>query len=461
MNELNLHDYQRAAVRHIIDNPAAGLFIGMGLGKTVITLTAVSTLMHDRFEIGRVLVIAPKRVAEVTWAEEWHKWEHLSGLSMSLVLGDEKKRLDALARPADIYVINREMVVWLVEQYQKDWPFDMVVIDELSSFKSAKAARFKALKRVRPRISRIVGLTGTPAPNSLLDLWPQMYLLDMGERLGKTITGYRVRYFVPNRTNGHIVFDYKIREGAAESIYGKIGDICLSMAAKDYLQLPPRTDYEVKVYMDETQKAEYLQFEKEQVMKLAEGGTVSAVNAAVLSGKLLQFANGAVYNDGDDGAWTPMHDKKLEALEEIVEVAAGEPVLVFYNYKHDLSRILARLRRFNPKTINSTSDVIKWNSGQILVLLAHPASAGHGLNLQAGGRTIVWFGLNWSLELYQQANARLDRQGQTKPVKVYHITTQGTIDTDVMRALAEKSAGQQGLIDAVKARLKKYITLWS
>lgn len=454
MNESNLHEYQKAAVQHIIDHPAAGLFLDMGLGKTVSTLTAVNQLMNVYLEVTKVLVIAPKRVAEDTWTTECEKWEHLHGLRVSRVLGTEKKRKAALKADADIYVINRENVVWLVAQLKGWWPFDMIVIDELSSFKSNTAARFKALRQVRPMTSRVVGLTGTPAPNGLIDLWPQMYLLDMGERLEKTITAYRAKYFRPGRTNGQVVFDYKPNTGSEEAIYKKISDICISMKADDYLDLPDMIEIPVEVSMNERQMKQYEKFEEEQVLKLQEEGDISAVNAAALSNKLLQYANGAIY-DAERNIHE-LHEAKLDALEEIVEAANGSPVLVFYSFRHDVARILKRLKAYDPKEIGGQDDIQAWNEGKISVMLAHPASAGHGLNLQKGGHIMVWFGLPWSLELYQQANARLHRQGQSQPVRNYIIMTKGTMDADVKKALSGKTDRQDALMEAVKARIEKW-----
>lgn len=454
MNESNLHEYQKAAVQHIIDHPAAGLFLDMGLGKTVSTLTAVNQLMNVYLEVTKVLVIAPKRVAEDTWTTECEKWEHLHGLRVSRVLGTEKKRKAALKADADIYVINRENVVWLVAQLKGWWPFDMIVIDELSSFKSNTAARFKALRQVRPMTSRVVGLTGTPAPNGLIDLWPQMYLLDMGERLEKTITAYRAKYFRPGRTNGQVVFDYKPNTGSEEAIYKRISDICISMKAEDYLDLPDMIEIPVEVSMNERQMAQYEKFEEEQVLKLQEEGDISAVNAAALSNKLLQYANGAIY-DAERNIHE-LHEAKLDALEEIVEAANGSPVLVFYSFRHDVARILKRLKAYDPKEIGGQDDIQAWNEGKISVMLAHPASAGHGLNLQKGGHIMVWFGLPWSLELYQQANARLHRQGQSQPVRNYIIMTKGTMDADVKKALSGKTDRQDALMEAVKARIEKW-----
>lgn len=445
--------YQEFATKHVIENPFSGLFLDMGLGKTVSTLTAVNQLMFDDLEVNKVLVIAPKRVAEDTWTTETAKWDHLKHLRVSVVLGTERQRKEALKAKADIYVINRENVAWLVGFYQSAFPFDMVVIDELSSFKSAKAIRFKSLRMVRPLIKRVVGLTGTPAPNGLIDLWPQMYLLDQGERLGKTITRYRENYFTPGRRNGQVIFDYKLKAESEQAIYDKIADICISMNAKDYLSLPERITRDVEIHLPAALKAKYDEFERDQILALENLDEISAVNAAALTNKLLQFANGAVYDSKKD--WHEVHKAKLDALEEIVDTSNGQPVLVFYSYKHDLERIQKRLRAYKPRTLDSRQDIQDWNDGKIQVLLCHPASAGHGLNLQAGGNIIVWFGLTWSLELYQQANARLDRQGQTKPVIVHRLIIIGTMDEDVSKAIERKTAGQDALMDAVKVRILK------
>ena len=442
------HGYQQYAINRILELPAVGLFLDMGLGKTVVTLTAINDLMFDWFEVQKVLVIAPKRVAEDTWSRETEKWDHLQHLKISKVLGTEQNRILALKDKADIYVINRENVKWLVDTC-KNWTFDMVVIDELSSFKSNKAQRFKALKSISPLINRIVGLTGTPTPNGLLDLWPQMYLLDRGERLGKTLTGYRERYFTPGRRNGYTVFNWDPKRGADEAIHKKISDICVSMSAKDYLELPERINNVVEIRMNSKEQALYEEFEKEQILQL-EGSDIVALAAAAVTGKLLQMANGAVYDQ--DKLAIHLHDRKLEALEDILEFNQ-EPVLVFYNFKHDYDRLMDYFKELHPGTLNDSKDIKDWNEGKIRLLLCHPASVGHGLNIKAGGHIIVWFGLTWSLELYQQANARLDRQGQTKNVIIHHLVTKGTVDEDVMSALERKYCGQTALLESLKARI--------
>lgn len=440
------HNYQQFATDFILNQSICCLMLDMGLGKTVITLTALWQLTLDSFDVSRVLVIAPKRVAEDTWPKELAKWEHLSGLTSSLVLGSAAERKAALQRKAFLYIINRENVAWLVKNHY--WDFDMVVIDELSSFKSNKAERFKAMKKVRPMVTRIVGLTGTPAPNTLLDLWPQMYLMDMGQRLGRFIGGFRDRFFLPDKRNREIIYSYKPREGAEDAIYALISDICISMKAADYLDMPERIDNRIEVSMSPKERKLYDTFQKDMVLSIGDE-ELDAANAAALSNKLLQMANGAVY--GEDKKVIPIHDRKLDALEDLVEAANGKPLLVAYWYKHDLQRIKARFK--NARCIDTAKDIDDWNAGKIPLALIHPASAGHGLNLQDGGCTIVWFGLTWSLELYQQLNARLWRQGQKHTVVIHHIVTKGTHDEDVMRALENKDTRQSALIEAVRARI--------
>ena len=439
------YDYQTFATNFVLEHPACGLILDMGLGKSVITLTALWSLLLDSFDVGKVLVVAPKRVAENTWPTELKKWEHLDGLTWSLVLGSEKDRRAALQRRAKINITNRENVTWLVDNYR--WDFDTLVIDELSSFKSSKAQRFRALKRVRPRISRVIGLTGTPQPNGLLDLWPQMYLLDMGQRLGRFVGGYRERFFLPDKRNREVIYSYKPKEGAEEKIYELISDICISMKAADYLDMPELVASRVEVQMNAKEQKLYEGFERDMVLHLKDGD-LDAVNAAALSGKLVQMANGAVY--GENRKVHHIHDRKLDALEDIIEAANGKPLLVAYWYKHDLERIR---QRFEVRTIDTPKDIADWNEGKIPVALIHPASAGHGLNLQDGGSTIVWFGLTWSLELYQQLNARLWRQGQKHTVVIQHIVAAGTHDEDIMNALEKKDMSQTALIAAVKARI--------
>lgn len=447
------HEYQKYATTHIINNPSAGLFLDMGLGKTVTTLTAIDDLLFLG-EINKVLIIAPLRVAEDTWSTEIDKWDHLKHLKISKVLGDPKQRIRAMNTPADIYVTNRENVEWLVKQYFDKWPFDMVVIDELSSFKSSKAIRFRALKKVRPYFKRIVGLTGTPAPNSLIDLWPQLYLLDGGQRLGKTITGYREQYFNPGNRNQYVVFNWSLKDGAEAAIHNKISDICISMMAKDYLDIPKRMDNQIDIKLPEDVLKKYKQLEKDLVMEIGEND-ITAANAAVLTNKLLQMANGAAYSENHEVV--QIHEEKLKALLDIIEASNGKPVLVFYNFKHDFDRIVNFLRSNKLKAvgIGGSEDIKKWNNGEIPIMLIHPASAGHGLNLQAGGNIIVWFGLTWSLELYQQANARLHRQGQKENVIIHHLIASDTVDEDVMKALGNKEINQNMLLEAVKVRMKE------
>lgn len=446
------HNYQRFAIQRILDSPDVGLFLDMGMGKTVCTLTAVADLLHDQFEVTRALVIAPLRVAEDTWSRESEKWDHTKYLRISKILGSEKERVAAIQADADIYVINRENVEWLVNHCGKRWPFDMVVIDELSSFKSSKSQRFRALRKVRPLVKRMVGLTGTPAPNGLIDLWAQIYLLDRGERLGKTVTGYRERYFQPDRRNQNVIYSWKAKPEAEAAIYEKLSDICVSMQAKDWLDLPERLDRVVQIQLSPSVKEKYRQLEKDLLLPFA-GGDVVANTAAVLSNKLLQMANGAVYDE--NGTVRELHDAKLKALDDVIEAANGKPVLVFYAYQHDLVRLKEHLKHLKPRTLDTAEDIREWNEGKIPVLMAHPASAGHGLNLQAGGNIIVWFGLTWSLELYQQANARLHRQGQENSVIVHHLVAEGTVDEDVMKALSNKAVGQDSLLAAVKARIER------
>lgn len=452
--EFSPHDYQKHSIEFILNNPYCGLFLDMGLGKTVTTLTAINDLKYDMFEISKTLVIAPLRVAEETWSTEIHKWNHLKHLTISKVLGSESNRKKALRQEADIYIINRENVCWLVAYLDSHFPFDMIVIDELSSFKSAKSQRFKSLRQIRPNIKRVVGLTGTPAPNGLIDLWPQIYLLDMGARLGKTISSYRENFFVPGRSNGHVVFNYKLKDSGEERIYEKISDICMSMKSEDYLQLPEKIDNYIDINFSDKLKSTYIEFEKTQVLRFMDSEEITAVNAAALTNKLLQFANGCLYDENLNVK--EIHKLKVDALDEIVDTANGKPVLVFYSYRHDLQNINKHLKKYKPRVLKKAKDIEDWNKGEVQLLLAHPASAGHGLNLQAGGNIIVWYGHTWSLELYQQANARLHRQGQENRVIVHHLVSKGTMDEDVINALSSKAEGQEALMDAVKARVNKY-----
>lgn len=442
------HDYQRYATDFIINNPISAVLLEMGLGKSVISLTAINDLMLDYFDVSRTLVIAPLRVANSTWPDEIKKWDHLKHLNYSVVIGSEKERLDALEKPAHIYLINRENVDWLITKSGIPWKFDMVVIDELSSFKSYQAKRFKSLLKARPKVKRIVGLTGTPSSNGLMDLWAEFRILDMGERLGRYITHYRQNFFVPDKRNQQMIFSYKPKDGAEKKIYSLISDITISMKSKDFLKMPECIMNEVVVSLSEKEQKLYDSLKQDMVLSLEEN-EIDAINAAALSNKLLQMSNGAVYNDDKESLH--IHDRKLDALEDLIEGANGKPVLVAYWFKHDLEKIKVR---FDVREIKSAKDISDWNEGKIPVALIHPASAGHGLNLQAGGSTLIWFGLTWSLELYQQTNARLYRQGQDSTVVIYHILTKGTIDEDVMKALKAKEKIQDALIESVKARIK-------
>ena len=442
------HDYQRYATDFIINHPVSAVLLEMGLGKSVISLSAINELMLDYFDVSRTLVIAPLRVANSTWPDEIKKWDHLKHLNYSVVIGSEKERLDALGKPAHIYLINRENVDWLITKSGISWKFDMVVIDELSSFKSYQAKRFKSLLKVRPKLKRIVGLTGTPSSNGLMDLWAEFRLLDMGERLGRYITYYRQNFFIPDKRNQQMIFSYKPKDGAEKKIYSLISDITISMKSKDFLKMPECVMNEVIVTLSDKEQKLYDSLKQDMVLSLEEN-EIDAINAAALSNKLLQMSNGAVYNDDKESLH--IHDRKLDALEDLIEGTNGKPVLVAYWFKHDLEKIKDR---FDVREIKSAKDISDWNEGKIPVVLIHPASAGHGLNLQAGGSTLIWFGLTWSLELYQQTNARLYRQGQDSTVVIHHILTKGTIDEDVMKALKAKEKIQDALIDSVKARLK-------
>lgn len=415
--------------------------------KTVITLTAINRLMYEEFEVSRVLVIAPKRVAEDTWTREHAKWDHLQHLKVSRILGTASQRMNALKADKDVYVIGRDNVVWLIEALVPNWPFDMVVIDELSSFKNPQAKRFRALRKVMPRVSRVVGLTGTPSPNGLMDLWAELYLLDRGERLERTLGAYREKYFKPGARSGYVVFKWLPVKGAEKQIRDRISDICVSMSAADYLTLPERIDNVIPVSLSKKELATYKKMEEEQLLELGDDDMIVALNAAAVMTKLLQIANGSVYTAS--GAVERIHDAKLEALEEIIDTT-DSPVLVFYSFRHDLGAILGAVE--GARTLEGPQDIADWNDGKIRVLLAHPASVGYGLNLQDGGHTIVWYGLTWSLELYQQANARLYRQGQEKPVIIHHLITEGTVDEQVMRALQAKDTSQAALLAALKER---------
>lgn len=449
------HDYQKYAIDFIEQKPISALLLDMGLGKTSITLTAINNLLFDSFEVHKVLVIAPLRVARDTWKNEIAKWEHLKDLVVSVAVGSELDRLRALKSKADIYIINRENIQWLVEKSGVKFDFDMIVIDELSSFKSGKSKRFQNLLKVRPLAKRIVGLTGTPTSNGLMDLWAQFRILDFGKRLGRFITHYRNDYFMPDRRNGAIVYSYKPLPFAEETIYDKLSDITISMKAKDYLNMPDLITTEYEVYLSEDEKDKYNELKNEFVLDIDEDD-ITVSNAAVLSNKLSQLANGAIYTDELKNV-VEVHNRKLEALEDIIEFANGKPLLVSYWFKHDYTRIKKLLDSLGVTyaSLDSSESINRWNNKELEVGLIHPASAGHGLNLQDGGSTIVWFGLTWSLELYQQTNARLWRQGQNdSTVVIQHIITKGTIDEDIMKALSRKDKTQEALINAVKANIK-------
>ena len=439
------HEYQRYAAQFILEHPVSAIFLDCGLGKTVITLTAIEELMHDRFEVRKVLVIAPLPVARDIWPAEIRKWEHLRQLTFAVAVGSEKERMLAFWQQASIYIINRENVEWLIEKSGLSFDFDMVVIDELSSFKSYQAKRFHSLMKMRPLVRRIVGLTGTPSSNGLMDLWAEFKLLDMGQRLGRFITHYRSAYFEPDKRNQQMVFSYRPRPGAEQEIYRLLSDITISMRSADYLKLPECVMNKVEVRLSEKERQAYDRLRKDMFLDL-DGREIDAVSAAALSNKLLQMANGAVYTNGHDVV--KLHDRKLDALEDLLESANGRPVLVAYWFQHDLQRIR---KRFKVREIKESRDIRDWNAGRISVGVIHPASAGHGLNLQAGGSTLIWFGLTWSLELYQQTNARLWRQGQKDTVVIHHILAKGTMDETVMKALEKKDKTQSALLEAVKA----------
>ena len=448
------HDYQAYAIDYIETHPVASIFLDMGLGKTSITLTAISNLLFDSFEVHKVLVIAPLRVARDTWTAEVEKWDHLKDLRCSVAVGTVAERKAALLRQSDIYIINRENIGWLIEESGIPFDFDMVVIDELSSFKNHNTKRFKSLLKVRPKVSRIVGLTGTPASNGLMDLWAEFRILDMGQRLGRFITKYRTDYFMPDKRNGQVIYSYKPLPFAEKAIYEKIGDITISMKSTDHLNMPELISSEYEVHLSEDERKRYDELKQDLVLSIGDG-EITASNAASLSGKLSQMANGAIYDD--NGNSIHIHDRKLDALEDIIEAANGKPILVAYWFKHDYERITERLKslKIPHSRLDDSASLRRWNNGEIPVALIHPASAGHGLNLQSGGSTLVWFGLTWSLELYQQTVARLWRQGQTaNTVVVQHIVTLGTIDNRILKALSQKEHTQTALIDAVKANLQ-------
>ena len=455
LDENALHLYQRFCVDFIEKHPACGIFLDMGLGKTAITLTAISHLLYDSYEVSRVLIIAPLRVARDTWVAELAKWENLRALRMERILGTPKERIGALSRKAELYIINRENVEWLVKHFAgRKLPFDMLVIDELSSFKNSRAKRFLALKKVIGQFSRVVGLTGTPAPNGMEDLWPQVFLLDRGKRLGRTMHTYLDLFFTT--PNSWQPYKRELKPGAEADIYQRLSDICVSMRAADHLNMPERVDNIVELTLSPREEKLYRRMERDMLLPYADGD-VLALNAATLAGKLLQLSNGAVYDEHHN--IRVIHDRKLDALEDLIEAANGKPVLVLYAYKHDLARIQERFGRWSPETpdgvreLRTAQDMEDWNDGRIAIAVTQPAATGHGLNLQHGGSTIVWFGLNWSLELYEQANARLWRQGQRETVVIHHLVVKGTMDEQVMQALKDKATGQDALLHAVKARI--------
>lgn len=456
MREFTPHKYQLTAINHVISVPKCGLFLDMGLGKTVSTLTAIKELKYNRFQVNKVLIIAPKKVAEGTWSKEKDKWNHTKDFRVSLVLGSQQKRIKALSVNADLYIINRENIPWLVDYLRNDWYFDTVVIDESSSFKNSRSKRFKALKMVLPKINRLIELTGTPSPNGVEDLWAQIYLLDQGIRLEKYITHFRAKYMEPNKRNRSQIFDYKIKDGVYDSIINKISDICISMKSEDYLELPDLSYNEIPVILNDKARRDYDKMERDFVLEL-EGAEdeITAVNAAALSNKLLQISNGAVYDSS--GVYTEVHDAKIDSFLELVERLQGKSLLVFYNFQHDRDRIKKALEKSDlvVKELKTTQDEDDWNAGKIDILLTHPASAAYGLNLQEGGNHVCWFGLSWNLEHYQQANKRLHRQGQKEKVIIHHLVTQGTRDEDVMRALDNKAGVQEEIMQSLKARIKK------
>lgn len=454
MKAFSPHGYQSYSIQRMIDTPRIGAFLDMGLGKTVITLTALHTLKYDRFSICKALVIAPKKVAESTWSAEAAKWAHLQDMRVSVVLGTEKQREAALARPADVYVINRENTQWLVKHYGRDWPFDVVVLDESSSFKNHRAKRFMALKAVLPRVNRLIELTGTPRPRSLMDLWAQVYLLDGGKRLGRTISVYRDSFFTPGRRNRTTVFEYVPRPGAERYIYAALSDICISMKSEDYLELPDMIIDDIPVKLDDVAQKAYDSMERDMLVTV-DGETVTATNAATLTGKLLQLCNGAIYDE--TGGVIPIHDCKLESFMETIEQLHGEHAIVYYHFQHDKDRLLRALARSGlcVRVYEDAQSERDWNAGKIDLLLAQPASCGYGLNLQEGGHHVIWFGLTWNLEEYQQANKRCHRQGQIYPVVIHRLMVQGGTDEDVIRSLEDKDKGQEELLAALKARIDK------
>lgn len=462
LHKENMHDYQKVSVEHVIDNDRAGLLLTMGLGKTVSTLTAIEYLLYQELAISGALAIAPKRVVESVWKQEAVKWSHLKHMKITRIVGTAKQRIAAIKEPSDVHLISRDNVAWMIAELGDSLPWDMLIVDESSSFKNHRSKRFKAIKRTLNSFKRVVILTGTPAPNSLIDLWPQIFMLDQGQRLGRTIGEYRRSFFKPGRAKGHIVYDYKLDKGGDEKIHNAISDICISMKSSELLDLKGRVNNVIEIQLPKEARAKYDELEKNLFAELVDSETNDAyeilpATAAVLSNKLLQMANGTIYDEERNAV--NVHDAKLKALYDLVDDANGEPVLIAYTYKHDLERIMKALKVFDPVKLRTDDHIVQWNNKEIRVLVTHPASAGHGLNMQAGGNIIVWYGQTWSLELAEQFDARLDRQGQTELVVVNHLVAKDTIDQDVISARERKSAGQQALMDAVKARIKKYKNL--
>lgn len=457
LDRSDFHGYQETATEHIIEHTHSALFLDMGLGKTVCSLTAVKELMYEELSIGKTLMIGPVRVVESVWEAEAEKWAHLKQLKLVQVVGTPKQRAEILEQEADIYLLSRNNTVWFCDHYKnKPFPFDMLIIDELSSFKNQKSKRFRALRRLQPKFKRVVGLTGTPAPNGLIDLWSQIFLLDSGERLGKYVTHYREEYFRPGARNGAIIYNYNLKKGSEERIHKKIGDICMSMKNEDYLDMPERIENIIEIKLTNKLQKQYDDFEREQVIEILEAneGVISAVNAAALSNKLLQFANGAIYDDEKN--WHEVHDLKIKAIEELIEDANGQPILIAWTFRHDMYRLKEALKKYKPQELKDDKTIRDWNAGKIQVLMMHPASGGHGLNLQAGGNIIIWFGQTWSLELEQQLNARLYRQGQKNTVVINKLVSTKTHESDVIKAQKSKNKTQNELMEAVKARIEKY-----
>lgn len=449
------HRYQEAAIQWGIEKKKSGLLLPMGLGKTSITLTIIEELIYERFCVQRVLIIAPIRVAQLTWPDEIAKWEHTKDLTYSLILGTQQQRKAAMMKDVDIYLINRENVCWLVDYWKQDWPYDMVVIDELSGFKNPQAKRFKALKKVMPLTDYFIGLTGTPTPKGLPDIWSQVYLMDGGERLGRTLTEFRRRFLIPGKRNGNIIYEWQLQPDAEDRIYKAIDDVCMSLKTEDWLELPSCTFIQHTVQLEPSVMSQYKRFEREKILLLNEDDAIVGANAGVVSNKLLQFTAGAIYDEDHDVQ--EIHESKLDALEDLMEAVNGQPVIVFYYFKHDYDRIYERFsRQYKISSIDGPEDIKAWNNGEVDMLLVHPASAGHGLNLQDGGCIIIWYSLpNWNLELYQQANARAYRQGQKKAVRIYHLIAKRTVDEDVMLALERKDTTQKALIEALKSKISK------